>query len=217
MCWNKEVSLTTFVMAMIGVAYLYYRNGPNDRWVAVFAAIVAMIQLAEFFMWSDLQCGVINKYASIFAIIVLALEPLTNMIGGIYFSNSPHKNILRYMLIAYIIFVGYTYFRYIHNNNVDWCGTTVCSGQENGNVFFGKKMCNLQWYFMESIGGKTGIIWILFLMLPFLTMTPRFQGMLLFTLGFVSFAIASVANGAATGSLWCWFAIAVIYLKILVL
>ncbi|XWV26917.1 hypothetical protein QJ857_gp0133 [Tupanvirus soda lake] len=217
MCWSKEVSLTTFVLAMIGVAYLYYRNSPNDRWVAVFAAIVAMIQLAEFFMWSDLQCGIINKYASIFAMIVLAFEPFVGMIGGIYFSDSPYKNILKYMLIAYVIFVGYTYFKYMHNNTVYWCGTSICTGRQNSNDFFGNKICNLQWYFMESIGNKVGIIWILFLMLPFLTMTPKFQGILLFTLGFVSLAIANVSDNAATGSLWCWFAIAIIYFKILVM
>lgn len=57
MCWNKEVSLDTFVFAMIGVIYLYHRNYPNDIWVAIFVGVVAMIQLAEYFMWSDLDCG----------------------------------------------------------------------------------------------------------------------------------------------------------------
>jgi hypothetical protein len=216
MCWNKEVSLATFVLAIVGVIYLYRRNGPNDRWVAVFAAVIAMIQLAEFFMWSDLACGNMNKYASMFALLVLALEPFMNMIGGIYFSNTSYKHILKYMLVAYIIFIAFIYFTQVHGKNIDWCGTSTCDPnamQSNG--FLNNKSCNLQWFFTKQFNSKMGIIWVLFLMLPFLTMTPMIQGIILLTLGFISYAMASVATNAAMGSLWCWLAIAIIYVKIL--
>lgn len=48
-----------------------------------FLFVVKMIQLAETFMWIDYKCGNLNKFASIFALIILAIEPLTNMFGGI--------------------------------------------------------------------------------------------------------------------------------------
>lgn len=237
MCWNKEVSLITFVLAIVGVVYLYHRNNQNDRWVAVFAAVVAMIQSAEYFMWSDLQCGTINKYASMFALLVLIFEPFMNMIGGLCFSKTSHKNILKYMLLAYIIFIGYSYFTYINNKQINWCGKSMCPIDSNLDVidksvdstkvnlirskavngFIKNKSCNLHWHFMENMGEKTAIIWILFLMLPFLTMTPTFQAIILFTLGVVTLAMASATNNAAIGSLWCWFAIAVIYCKIFVI
>lgn len=206
MCWSREVSLVTFVVAIVGIIYLYNRNKPNDRWVAVFAAVVAMIQLAEFFMWSDLSCGRLNMYASMFALLVLACEPLMNMIGGIHFSNSPYKKVLKWMLVAYIIFIIYTYLTQIRGKHVSWCGTKSC--QTGG--------CNLHWNFMDGINGKLGIIWILFLLVPFLTMTPHMQGIILFALGFITFGMAAFTNSAALGSLWCWLAIFVIYSKIII-
>ena len=215
MCWNKEVSMATFILAIVGVIYLYNRNGPNDRWVAIFAAVVAMIQLAEFFMWSDLGCGTVNRYASMFALLVLALEPLMNMVGGLCFSNTPYKNVLKYMLIAYIIFIGYVYFTFINKKQINWCGTSMCSPNTNAiNGFIKSKSCNLKWYFMDGIGEKVGIIWVLFLMIPFLTMTPKMQGIVLFTLGLIALVMATFINNAVAGSLWCWLAIALIYFKI---
>lgn len=216
MCWNRQVSLITFIFAIIGVIYLWQRNAPNDRWIAVFAATIALIQLAEFFMWSDPACGKINKYASIFALIVLAAEPLMNMVGGIYFSNSPNKRILKFILIAYLIFIAITYFTQIKGKPRTLCGTSLCeTGASNLSGFMADKSCNLKWYFMENINSKLGIIWILFLLLPFLTMTPRLQGMILFALGLVTLGLASVVNSAAVGSLWCWFSIGLILYKIL--
>jgi hypothetical protein len=217
MCWNKEISLVTFVLAIIGVIYLYKRNKQNDRWIAIFAAVVAMMQLAEYFMWSDLQCGSINKYASMFALLVLAFEPLMNMVGGICFSNTPYKNLLKYMLVAYLIFIAYVYFTNINNKQINWCGTSICSsGTSTINSFVENKLCNLQWYFTENMDKKIAIIWICFLMIPFLTMTPKYQGIMFFLLGFISFGIARIANNAAPSSLWCWLAIIVIYSKIFI-
>lgn len=234
MCWNKQVSIVTFILAIIGSIYLYKRNRPNDRWIAIFAATIAMIQLAEFFMWSDLACGSINKYASMFALLILALEPLMNMIGGIYFSNNNNKTILKWMLVAYLIFIGFTYFTQIYGKPRRWCGTlsakqqvglkskildptSLCSPNSNPfKGFISDKACNLKWYFTKNINTKLGIIWILFLLVPFLTMKPRFQGIILLALGFVTYGMAHYANNAAQGSLWCWIAILIIVYKILV-
>jgi len=210
MCWNKEVSIATFVIAIIGSIYLYYRNNTNDRWIAIFGITIAMIQLAEFFMWSDLSCGNINKYASIFALLILAIEPFMFMICGIYFSNTSNKHLLKYMLIAYIIFIGYLYFTQVHGKNITWCGTSLCGGPSNN------KVCNLRWLFLENINHKLGIIWIMFLMIQFLTMTPKYQGIILFVLGFIALAMASKSNSAAFGSLWCWFGIGIIFTKIII-
>lgn len=215
MCWNKEVSIGTFILAMIGSYYLYKRNAPNDRWMAVFGATFGLIQLAEYFMWSDLGCGNMNKYASMFALLVLAAEPLSNMLGGIYFSETPNKQVLKYMLISYIIFIAYTYFTQIHNKTIDWCGTSQCPPVSNPLAgFYITKKCNLEWYFMKNMNPKLMTIWIIFLMIPLLTMTPKMHGMILFTIGFITFLMAKMANTAAHGSLWCWLAVGVIYGKI---
>lgn len=210
MCWNKEVSLATFIIAIIGVFYLYKRNKQNDRWIAFFSGTITMIQLAEYFMWSNNTCSNhINKYASVFALLILALEPLSNIIGGLYFSNTPYKKYLKYMLLSYILFIIFFYFTQMHNKSVNWCATSLCNAPDT------VQDCNLKWLFVRGFDNKLAIIWILFLLIPFLTMTPDFYGILLVSMGLITYATASLINHAAKGSIWCWLAIGVIFYQIL--
>jgi hypothetical protein len=219
MCWTKEVSMMTFILAIIGVIYLYKRNKENDRWVALFAGTVAMIQLAEYFMWSDQTTGQINKFASMFAMLILALEPMMGMLGGIYLSKQTNPNFLKIMLLSYVAFVFYIYFSFISNKKVNWYGLNNCntvstvSNKSAGNLW-GK--CHLRWFFLESIPMKLGIIWVLFLMLPLITMTPKYQGIILFMVGFFTLIMSKMYYNTAAGSLWCWYAISIIYIKILI-
>jgi hypothetical protein len=202
MCWNKEVSLFTFITAALGIIYLYKRNGPSDRQIALFGSVIAMIQLLEYFMWSDPDCGWVNNFASMFALLILALEPLSIMIGGIYLSDTPDKLVLKTMLLSYMIFISYIFFTNIHNKNIDFCGVSECSD-----------FCHLKWNFLYAIPEKSRIIWTVFLMLPFLTITPRYQGIILFVSGIISYFMTSLNNTGA--SMWCWYANAMIYLQII--
>ncbi|AGC01731.1 hypothetical protein H012_gp734 [Acanthamoeba polyphaga moumouvirus] len=214
MCWSKEISFVTFVLAMVGVIYLYRRNKPNDRWIALFAGTIAMIQLAEYFMWSDQTCGKINKYASMFALLVLAMEPLMNMIGGLLFSDTSNKQMLKYLLIGYIIFICFVLFNR-SQKSMNWCGTSLCGDIGNRtNGFTINKKCNLKWLFLDGFDAKTGLIWSLFLLIPFLAMKPTYLGIVFAALGIGTFYIANITNNAAQGSLWCWFAIIIIFSKI---
>ncbi|BCS82892.1 hypothetical protein QLL95_gp1231 [Cotonvirus japonicus] len=214
MCWSQEVSLITFVIIIGGCIYLYKRNRPNDRWIAIFAGIVAMIQLAEFFMWSDLNCGRINRYASIFALFILVLEPLTNIISGLLFSDNSNKILLKLLLVTYIFFVVVIFFKQ-QNQSIMWCGTSPCGSHSAIDGFFIKKSCNLKWIFMDSFGICTSIIWVLFLLVPFLAMKPKSQGIFFVIVGILTLIMAMSANNAARGSLWCWLAIFLIFFKIL--
>lgn len=217
MCWSSNASIISFVIAVIGIIYLYKRNKPNDRWIALFGGVVALIQLAEYFMWNDPNCGWINNLASMFALLVVASEPFMNMIGGIYFSNSPNKKILRCMLLAYIIFIVYIFFTSYHGKKIMWCGVNNCSAISQENPDEGTdelNNCNLRWMFLQPTG-RIGILWVLFLMLPFLTMTPRIQGYILFGIAIFSYVLSKLFSSAVTASIWCWYALGIIYVKIL--
>jgi len=211
MCWNKEVSLGTFVLAMVGVIYLHRRNKPNDGWLAVFAGTVALIQLSEVFMWSDQKCkSNLNIYASMFALAVLMMEPLMNMVGGLFFSQTSNKVFLWGLLAAYLLFVGILWWKHSDKKRV-WCGTSDCGPSS----FLGNKGCNLQWKFMEGFSLLEGGIWVMFLVLPFLAMVPFTQGLTLFGLGLGSLGLAYFTNNAAVGSLWCWYGAGIVLYKIL--
>jgi hypothetical protein len=205
MCWNKEVSFITFIIALMGAYYLYKRNGPNDRYIAIFGATIAMIQLAEFFMWIDQSCGNINMYASMFAIFILAIEPLISMVCGIYLTDASNKFLLKIMVGLYIIFVVYL-FTFNYNKTINYCGiSTSCD-----------KSCHLKWKFVETVTRYQFIIWMAFLIVPLLFMIPRYQGAIMFITAIATYLMSRLYSGTVMASLWCWFAISTIYVKILI-
>jgi hypothetical protein len=70
------------------------------------------MQLAEFFMWNDLECGTMNDYATKFAFIVLCLEPIIGVFAVYNFDVSRiPKKYLRYMFYFYLLFFGYFIIR----------------------------------------------------------------------------------------------------------
>uniref|UniRef100_A0A6C0LTG4 Uncharacterized protein n=1 Tax=viral metagenome TaxID=1070528 RepID=A0A6C0LTG4_9ZZZZ len=204
MCWNKEVSMLTFIIAITGCIYLYYRNNNNDRWVALFGGTIAMIQLAEYFMWSNQSCNDINKLASMLALLVLVLEPAMNMIGGMIFEKSySDRKILKVLLLSYIVYVIAIYLS-IKEKQIKWCGHKS------------RESCHLRWDFLDIFSSKWSILWVIFLMLPILTMNPKYQGIILFAIGLMTFILSKIHHTSVMGSMWCWYAILVIYAKIII-
>jgi hypothetical protein len=127
------------------------------------------------------------------------------------------------MLVAYVIFIAFTYVTKVHGKDINWCGTSNCSAMAESmgsttqnNIFPNGKACNLRWFFTENMDNTTTIIWILFLMVPFLTMTPRIEGILIVAFGIITYTVAAKTNNNVAGSLWCWLAIGVIFLKIFI-
>ena len=57
MCFNAPVSLTTFLIGIIGSIRLFYLNYKAE---AIFYAWVVLMQLIEFFLWRNQPCNKTN-------------------------------------------------------------------------------------------------------------------------------------------------------------
>lgn len=106
MCYNSRVSIITFSIMAISSIFLILRNYPNDRWFAIIFIVAGLMQFLEFLMWSD-NCGKINHYATVFAYILLMLQPVCLLVGGYFFGNLTfdRKKLLP-VIIFYSIFFG---------------------------------------------------------------------------------------------------------------
>ena len=60
MCWNKEVSFSSFLLISVISYGLYIRNLPNDRMMAIFIMVYGSMQLIETIIWIGLDYN--NKY-----------------------------------------------------------------------------------------------------------------------------------------------------------
>jgi len=87
MCYNQTISFITFAIMAISTIYLIYRNYPNDRWVAIVFISAGIMQLLEYFMWKDQSCGKTNHIATMFAFLLLLIQPIAVLIGAYYFGD----------------------------------------------------------------------------------------------------------------------------------
>ena len=192
MCWNKDVSLNTFLFSSFVLVLIIYNNAftkykiqsLNDiRWYLLIASIISM-QLAEFFIWKNIHNTFYNNVFSIVALIILILQPFFSimLLSNLYLRNVLH---IVYLLLV-IPFVTYTsYNHHIH--------TAI---NENG---------NLRWLFIDTKQIPLWIIWLGWLF--FFLFSFIYEG---FFLG-VAFALVTLLivflnykDGSSAGSKWCW-------------
>lgn len=88
MCYDKQSSAAAFIYAIILIAVLWWRNYPNDRFMALFCLSLALIQAVEFVLWSNPNCSAVNHSATNAAALVILAQPLVVLAGMTYYRNT---------------------------------------------------------------------------------------------------------------------------------
>lgn len=124
MCWNKEVSISSFVIISLLCYKLYTRNLPHDRLLAVFIMTYGTMQLFEAIIWTgiDFKLPSLNYFGSFLAGVLLFTHAL-GLIYGMELDKSYQKvkktKYFRNMkIVAWSIFaygLGYLFYN-IYNN-----------------------------------------------------------------------------------------------------
>ena len=163
---------------------------------AVIFIIVGLMQFLEFLMWSD-NCGKINHYATVFAYILLMLQPVCLLVGGYFFGNLTfdRKKLLP-VIIFYAIFFGIIcIFSFIKGTQ-----TRVCSRPDG---------IHLKWD-LEKIYPSKVIFYIAYVLYYasialLLFSRPLSLNIFLVALfvGTVLFSVFFVKN-PSWKSFWCW-------------
>ena len=108
MCYNKTVSLLAYASGLLFTSLLFVYGDKYDKHFSIFAFIYIQMQLVEFFMWYDEECGNINNYASRFALLILILQPIAVLYGAILFKTTIIPNYIIYsILITYLIIITF--------------------------------------------------------------------------------------------------------------
>jgi hypothetical protein len=107
MCWNKEVSLNTFIFGTISLLFIYYNNIYTQYklkefiniWIYLLMFSVVSIQLLEYYIWDNINDTNINKKLSILSFILILIQPFLSLMS---IKNIKNRNTL---LTWYLIFV----------------------------------------------------------------------------------------------------------------
>jgi len=196
MCYNSKVSIITFSIMAISSIFLILRNYPNDRWIAIIFIVVGLMQFLEFLMWSN-NCGKINHYATVFAYILLMIQPVCLLVGGYFFGNLTfNRKKLLPIIIFYAIFFGIIcIFSFIKGTQ-----TRVCSRPDG---------FHLKWD-LEKIYPNKVIFYIAYTLYYASIALLLFSRPLLLQLFLVALFVGTVlfsvffVKGPSWKSFWCW-------------
>lgn len=188
MCWNAAISLNTFLFSSFVLSLIIYNNSftkykiqeLNNKWIYIFIGTVVLMQLVEFFIWKNINNKFYNNLFSIFATLVLLIQPIASLM---IITNIQLRNIL---LFSYLfITIPFSIYKF-STNHVE---STIST---NGHLI---------WKFF----GRSPIIWITWLFF-FLFSLVYERKWFLFIFGVLTLFIVYInyKNSNTLGSMWCW-------------
>ena len=195
MCWNKEVSLSSFIVGtIINIAVLLYFK--KEITVVSFCIIwqfVLLMQLSEYFIWLDQKCGKTNKMGTKAALIFNLMQPvftflvLINAFVGSQFAKT---------VSTIIIFLYLCYMMLKLNENSEYTCTKPsekCSHM------------NLKWW--NDFKGS-GLIYLLTLISVILLLFKPFNTAVFISIYIIIMLVISEKfYSCGQPSTWCWLVV----------
>ena len=188
MCWNKDVSLNTFLFSSFILALIIYNNSftkykiqeLNNKWIYLFFMSFITMQLIEFFIWKNINNQFYNNIFSILATLLLIIQP---MVSIMIITNEKLRNLL---LFSYLLLVIPFSIYKLSTNHIH----SVIS--KNGHLI---------WKFFDS-PSIISIVWLFFFLFSFIY-EKKWIG---FIFGLITLLIAFINynNDHTIWSMWCW-------------
>jgi hypothetical protein len=203
MCISAEVSILTFLSSSVLCLYLFKRNNVNDRVLAVWIFLFALIQFLEYLMWTDYDNKKnINNIATKIGLLVLLLQPLVLSVGMFFYGNMYTNSYIKIFIKILIVILCVIFLlsaKYVFDTrHEDW------SSKMGPN-------CHLIWYFTQNKNKlpsytKSDLLFVG----PFaffLTLIKPFPSNLIYMLyGGSTLLYTHMYKGLERGTYWCWMA-----------
>jgi hypothetical protein len=192
MCWNKDVSLNTFLFSIFTLLLIIYNNTftkykiieINNIFAYIFLLSFILMQLIEYFLWQNLNDKFYNKLLSFFAASLIFIQPIASTL---IIKNLSERN---FILFLYLLF-GIP-FALIKIFNTKFSTSIANNG-------------HLKWDWIDS-GNKYIYIFYLFyfffLFYPLIREKLYFSFLIAFILLLIS--IYSYYRDGTADSMWCW-------------
>ena len=178
MCWNASVSLNTFAFGLFATLFSYY-NGEIYILSAMFYLSVIIMQLIEYFVWSETFS---NRLLSQIAFLVIIFQPIFSII-----SIEKKPELIPYLLTAYIIFMIIRAF----TSSLNDCDFSMVPSK-NG---------HLAWKWL-NYNLLVILIWYMFLASR-LIIDKMYITLILLTI-FLIISMILYKDTQTWGSMWCW-------------
>lgn len=208
MCFNKEVSLATWLIGMSGSAMLYKLDKLPE---AVFFGTAIQMQLVEYFLWKNQPdckeatcqlpakhlCNDTNKTVTKVGTVINHMEPIMLFGGILLFSNKQLPlAIIIFMIIFIILSIGYTYNVFENAKNDEANGCSIVTEKSDPHLYW-------QW----NYGEYSIIYYILFLLaIIILSIFGLEDGNFIASVTLGSYLTSSYIymDTKSVGAMWCF-------------
>ena len=118
MCWNKDVSINTFVFTCLGLLFIYYANTYtkyknaflSNVYCYIFFLSFSSMQLLEHFIWKNLKNEQMNMFLSKIGLLLILSQPIAALSMSIT-DDIPRRNkMIFYYVVTMIVILLYKYF-----------------------------------------------------------------------------------------------------------
>jgi hypothetical protein len=193
MCWNKEISLNTFIFSSCSLLFLYYVNTytkykstiyfNGSIYKYLFVLSFSMMQLLEYFIWKSIENNdkKMNYLCSILGFMLVHIQPIASMM-------LLPKYLFSYLIPIYIfitsVYYSLRYFFYPIKFQ-----TTLGEGK------------HLAWNWLENKG-----YWEIYIFIWLFFIAYTNKNFLLPLLSVITFFYTYIKFRKSNewGSIWCW-------------
>ena len=194
MCWNKDISINTFIFSCLALFFIYFTNTftryktPffNNPIAYLFLLSVVSVQLIEYFLWKNLKNNNINNYLSKLTRICVMLQQIFIML------MIPSLTIRYTFLFLYSIFVMILITYYHYKNGPSPFYTKIGKNGHLSREWINYKGYEQIWFF----------IFLLFYIVPVLIVNNTLLTIFVLPLMFLSLFFYYRDN--TFGTMWCW-------------
>ena len=193
MCWNKDISLNTFLFSSFVLCLIIYNNAYtrykiddlNNVYRYIFLSSFILMQLIEYFIWININNPLYNSIFTALATLLIILQPI---VSTMLISN---KIVKKRLLQGYLLFIVPLS---VYNFDIK----NVNSSVSNLNHLRWNTMFSYN-YFYDII---VVMIWLFFFLFPLFY--ERFTFALIFGLLTLMLTIYNFYKDNTIASMWCW-------------
>jgi hypothetical protein len=185
MCWSAEVSLNTFLSGAFLTTIIYLLN-PTDIFGIVFILSFLIIQLVEYFIWTNIDDKIRLRFFGFLTYFIIFLQPIMLM----YFTKN-YKYI--YIYIA------------LQLSTLILCLTLIDNIEFPFNIAVAKNG-HLAWYWSNSYVYM--LLFVITYLVFYLYLIYIYANPLIFIISIMTllYSLYNYYKSYTIGSMWCWFA-----------
>ncbi len=199
MCWNKTISLNTFIVSIVVLTMIYMNKDTvykfkdfDNNYMYLFLLSVSSIQLVEYFLWKNIENNNItnNTFYTKLGLLILLLQPIFSLqlININSKKDEDDKNIMLTIYVISIIFL-FIYKKIFNPFNFT---TNIVSN-------------HLSWGFMEFKGLENIFLALWVFTISFVVFKNK-NNILTYIISIfiLAYTIYKYNKDNTWGSMWCW-------------